>query len=202
MSIFSYVPLFALGILVLVVGLILAGKPGGGGSREAPSIPQIGVITGYFLFTAIGILALVYGGVVYFILLYKMWAAIPKDRARMSPAAAVGLLFVPLFNLYWYFQVIYGWAQDYNDFIAEREINAPAASEKLASAIPVFPLIGLGIGFIRAISVQRPGDSMDILTGWVVLALGIASVVVSYLFLNRAIDGLNSLARSVPKGTA
>src|SRR5688572_3268734 len=41
------------------------------------------------------------------VLLYKSWAAIRDGEARTSPAAAVGLSFVPFFNLYWIFQAWY-----------------------------------------------------------------------------------------------
>src|SRR5688572_19301652 len=37
------------------------------------------------------------------VMIYKMWAALPPSHARTSPGKAVGLLFVPLFNIYWMF---------------------------------------------------------------------------------------------------
>jgi hypothetical protein len=43
---------------------------------------------------------------------YKCWRAIPVDIARTSPGIAVGLLFVPFFNFYWYFVSYAGLAED------------------------------------------------------------------------------------------
>ena len=46
------------------------------------------------------------------ILHYRCWKAIPVDVARTTPGAAVGLLFVPFFNFYWYFVSYAGLAED------------------------------------------------------------------------------------------
>jgi len=40
--------------------------------------------------------------------LARAWATVPKRFGPPSPALAVGLLFVPVFNLYWMFRVIPG----------------------------------------------------------------------------------------------
>src|SRR6266852_5492001 len=34
---------------------------------------------------------------------YRMWSAIQDGHARTTPGKAVGLMFVPLFNVYWMF---------------------------------------------------------------------------------------------------
>lgn len=44
----------------------------------------------------------------------RLWKALQHGRARTTPGKAVGLLFVPFFNLYWIFVAIYGLAQDWN----------------------------------------------------------------------------------------
>jgi len=46
------------------------------------------------------------------ILHYGCWKAIPVEIARTTPGAAVGLLFVPFFNFYWYFVSYAGLAED------------------------------------------------------------------------------------------
>jgi len=43
---------------------------------------------------------------------YRCWKAIPADIARTTPGVAVGLLFVPFFNFYWYFVSYAGLAED------------------------------------------------------------------------------------------
>jgi len=62
-------------------------------------------------------------------MIYKMWAAIQDGYARTTPGKAVGFMFIPLFNLYWFFQVFYGWAKDYNSYVARHSLNAPRVSE-------------------------------------------------------------------------
>ena len=56
----------------------------------------------------------------WFMLVYALWKVIPPQRARTSPGMAVGLLFVPLFNLYWMFIVYYGLSNQMNQ---EAHIN-------------------------------------------------------------------------------
>ncbi len=66
-----------------------------------------------------------------YVMIYKMWASIQDGMARTSPGKAVGMLFIPLFNLYWLWQVFCGWAQDYNAHLERNRINAPRISEGL-----------------------------------------------------------------------
>jgi predicted Zn finger-like uncharacterized protein len=54
---------------------------------------------------------------------YKMWAAIQDDQASISPAKAVGFLFIPVFNIYWALLMVTGFAEDYNAFIQRRVIK-------------------------------------------------------------------------------
>jgi hypothetical protein len=58
------------------------------------------------------------GGIVSLVFLYKMWKAIQGPDARISPGAAVGWMFIPLFNVVWLFIVLIGWAADYNRYAA------------------------------------------------------------------------------------
>ena len=64
-----------------------------------------------------------------YMMIYKMWAAIQDGHARTSPGKAVGFMFIPLFNIYWFVQVFYGWAKDYNSFLVRHQLNAPKVSE-------------------------------------------------------------------------
>jgi hypothetical protein len=69
-------------------------------------IPLTIVIIGIF-----GILA----SVVFFcLILYRLWALIPKDEAETTPGQAVGFLFIPLFWLYWQFVAFLGLSKALN----------------------------------------------------------------------------------------
>ena len=66
-----------------------------------------------------------------YVMIYKMWAAIQDGHARTTPGKAVGFMFIPLFNIYWFVQVFYGWAKDYNSFLDRHQLNAPKVSENV-----------------------------------------------------------------------
>ena len=87
-----------------------------------------------------GAVAATYAAVVMLILCYRMWQSIYDNYARMSPGRAVGFLFIPLFNLYWIFQVLWGFAKDYNSYISRNSINTRRLPEGLFLAWVILPL--------------------------------------------------------------
>ncbi len=70
-------------------------------------------------------------GVVAFLFVYSSWALIQNDIPRTTPAKAAGFLLIPLFNLYWVFQAIYGFAVDYNRYAEKHSPEAPRLNEKV-----------------------------------------------------------------------
>jgi len=103
------------------------------------------------------VIPMLYGGIVMAILLYKSWAAIQDGHARTTPGKAIGLLFVPFFNIYWAFQAIWGLAKDFNAYIQRNSIPAARLPEGLFLAycilcfttwIPVLGLVLLVVNFI------------------------------------------------------
>lgn len=87
------------------------------------------------VFNIVGIGFGMYGGIVFMILLYKMWQFIPSNYRRTTPGKAVGFLFIPFFNIYWIFQALWGWAKDFNKFVSKNG----------------FPVIGIFISLINFI---------------------------------------------------
>src|SRR5438128_808183 len=65
-----------------------------------------------------------YASIMSMVLLYKAWQSIQDGQARTTPGKAVGFMFIPLFNLYWIFQAIYGFAVDYNKYTQRHNIAA------------------------------------------------------------------------------
>ncbi len=88
-------------------------------------------------------------GWVMLILFYRMWAAIQDGQARTTPAKAVGFLLIPVFNFYWAFQAIWGFAKDYNRYIDRHNIHTAHLSETLFLVYVVLsfttwiPILGL-----------------------------------------------------------
>lgn len=76
-------------------------------------------------------LTMLLGAVFMLMLFYRMWEVIQDGNARTAPGKAVGFLFIPLFNIYWSFQAIWGYAKDYNSFIDRYEFNVPKLPEWL-----------------------------------------------------------------------
>jgi hypothetical protein len=82
------------------------------------------------------------GAVASLVLLHRAWTCINDGGARTSPRRAVGLLIVPIFNVYWVFHVAPGFATDFNLFIERHQIEARPLSRNLIFAAMV-PLVGI-----------------------------------------------------------
>jgi len=97
----------------------------------------------------IGIVPLIAGVVLSYILLYRFWGVIQDGRARTSPGKAVGFCFIPFFNFYWIYVAIVGLAKDMNVYCDERRLAGPRAGEGLAlawyilSLTSIIPYLGL-----------------------------------------------------------
>ena len=53
----------------------------------------------FSLYSILGVIAVALGATMH----YQCWKAIPEKYRRTTPGRAVGLLFVPVYHLYWYF---------------------------------------------------------------------------------------------------
>ena len=85
------------------------------------------------------------------VLHYRMWAAIQDDKTSISPAKAVGFLFIPVFNIYWALLVLTGFAEDYNAFIQRRAVrnrNLPLALFVIYAVLFIVTAIVLTIPMI------------------------------------------------------
>ena len=75
--------------------------------------------------------------------LYRHWTLLQGHGARVTPEKAVLYLFIPFFNLYWFFVAIVGLAEDNNIYMSEFLIKKNKLSHKLAFAYYVAILMGL-----------------------------------------------------------
>gem|GEM_PF-1087327 len=84
------------------------------------------------------------------IYLYRIWSILQHGRPRTTPAKAVGLLCVPLFNLYWNFVAFYGLAQDWNRITTRHaDLNsAPKLNEKLFLAFSCCSIVAPPVAVI------------------------------------------------------
>ncbi len=96
----------------------------------------------YVLVWIIGVPTVLYGTVLMYIVLFKMWAALqPWGLARTSPGKAVGFCFIPFWNFYWVFQAYWGWTKDYNRTISRHRVSARPVPEGLALTCCVLMLV-------------------------------------------------------------
>jgi hypothetical protein len=86
------------------------------------------------------------------VLVYKIWAALPPEYARTTPGKAVGFLFIPLFNYYWYFVALFGWTEDFRRYARERSFAGPRPSPFVASAIGVLNLVTTPLGIATGLA--------------------------------------------------
>lgn len=77
------------------------------------------------------------------LLIYRHWILLQESYARITPEKAILFLFIPFFNLYWFFVAIVGLAEDSNLYMNEFLIKKKRISHKLALAYYVAILMGL-----------------------------------------------------------
>ena len=89
------------------------------------------------------------GAVVTYVLLYRLWQVNQDGRASTTPGKAVGFLFIPIFQLYWFFRAYPGLALDQNRYIAEHFGNQPEIKVRKSNPVIAFGfLIFVFIGSI------------------------------------------------------
>ncbi|NNE90551.1 MAG: hypothetical protein HKN23_02795, partial [Verrucomicrobiales bacterium] len=145
----KFIQLQVLFVLVFVVPLIAVAAPFlFMGNPETLSDDQAAIfglviIGSYGLFL---VCMFVYT-IISYIYLYRGWLCIQGlPGVQSTPGKAIGMLFVPFYNIYWIFIAFSGWAKDYNRFCTERGVNYfPRANEGLFMAFCVcaivFPII-------------------------------------------------------------
>jgi hypothetical protein len=115
--------------------------------------------------------------VLYFILMYKFWKIIQDDYARTTPGKAVGFLFIPVFNFYWYFVAYVGLAKDQNKYIV-RHFDSQK-QQKLRKAHPLYSLGYL----ILMVCLSVAG-----LISWLLMLINLANIMNDPEVFNAAIQ--------------
>ena len=128
----------------------------------------------------------VYAGAMFLRLIHRSWAAIQDGHARMTPAKAVGLMLVPLFNLYWQFEVFVGFAKDFNSYISRHALRIMRQQVWQFVIFSVLSLAGFVVSVHRIMGLRmipRP------VAGAVLLA-GVVAAIVVVLRLCSAVNAL------------
>jgi hypothetical protein len=157
------------------------------------------------VFLGIGLLVI---NVIYScMLLYKAWQAIQGGQARTTPEKAVGFIFIPFYNFYWYFIAYWAFARDYNLYLQQKAIDLPRLPEKLFLFYPILllcgliPVAGYAIG-IATLNLPRLPENLLLSNPIPLLyelipvagyAIDIAALVILFIISIKIIDAVNSL---------
>ncbi|MGD1042998.1 MAG: hypothetical protein ABR913_08030 [Sedimentisphaerales bacterium] len=137
------------------------------------------------------------------LLFYKMWAAIQDDKTSISPAKAVGFLFIPVFNIYWALLMVTGFAEDYNAFIQRRAIKTKDLSLTLflvyafafilVATVLTTPMICIFafVGLISRAFIGYPAAAWTLFA--IVFAAGAAHFITYILFAFKTCNAINVL---------
>ena len=128
-------PLFLIGIILFAI------------SNNSYSDDSSSTI--FAVMITVGAILMLTASILYLVLIYKAWNCIQDGYARTTPGQAVGFLFIPFYNLYWVFQAIPGFADDYNAYLDRAKISAPPLGKGLLQAqailqvLSIIPYVGL-----------------------------------------------------------
>lgn len=134
--------------------------------------------------------------VVAFILIYKMWAAIQGMGARTSAGKALGFMFIPFFNLYWAFQVYWGWTKDYNSIPERDDVELPSMPEGIGLAVCVLPLVSMFLmiaGFIVVGWKSISAGAADNVGLQASMLIGLVNTILMAVLFAKICDGINAL---------
>jgi hypothetical protein len=79
----------------------------------------------------LSIVAHIASAIFYCIIIYRSWLCLKAGAPRTTPGSAVGMMFVPLYNIYWMFVAINGLPKDWNRIVNSYEDlrSAPRLNE-------------------------------------------------------------------------
>lgn len=117
---------------------------------ESPDSPVTGLLCLLMIgsFFIMGVFLVIYA-VSFFVLIYRCWEIIQEGTARTTPGMAVGLLFIPFFNLYWMFVAIHGLAEDMNIYCETYGIEP---EYRIDTVLSIITCISFLIPYINSLS--------------------------------------------------
>jgi hypothetical protein len=134
--------------------------------------------------------------VVTFILVYKMWAAIQGRGARTSAGRALGFMFIPFFNFYWFFQVYWGWTKDYNRIPESEDVELPFMSEGIALLVCILPLLStcLMIASMFGGGLENFAEKAAVNVGvQTSMLMSLVNTILMAILFSKICDGINAL---------
>lgn len=170
-----------LSTVLLLAGTVLAGGVGVAVMRADNT--QGSVQWNALALLSGGVIMVIASVILNLVCMHKAWSAIQDGHARTTPGKAVGFMFIPLFNFYWVFQSIWGFAKDYNSFLSRHDVSQPRLTEWMYLVLA----ISFGVGNVIAAL-----GGLSLLAYLVFLPIVLCSVCNA---INRLSDGLAGSVR-------
>jgi hypothetical protein len=124
--------------------------------------------------------------IVLVVLVYKMWVALPAKNARTTPEKAVGYLFIPVYNFYWWFIALWGWSQDWNGYASKSNGKISRVPEFLPLSIAILFFLSGTIGLFLSLVGQQ----------WASAIITIPNCILVPILIFKVCDALNGSVRT------
>ena len=108
--------------LIMMIAMMGAGASASASPSGEPSDTAAAALGISFMFMMAALyISLIAGSIIGLVHLYRAWFCLQPGGAQTTPGKAVGFLFIPFFNLYWYFIAYKGFADDWNRIMNSHE---------------------------------------------------------------------------------
>lgn len=126
-------------LVVGVCGVLFALQIEAQGPESASKAAMVGLIS-----VGVAGMLLLFSSLLSYMYLYRAWKCLRFGSPRTTAGKAVGFMFIPLFNIYWFFVAFYGLAQDWNRITASHPNlqGAPRMNEGLFLTFIILSLAG------------------------------------------------------------
>ena len=93
---------------------------------------------------ALGSIAILVSSILQFLAIYRAWAILRPGGGTVSPGAAVGFLFIPIFNSIWIIIILCKLPNEWNTIVSRynNTVEAPRMSLGIAICAFLVPIIG------------------------------------------------------------
>ncbi|MFT5905560.1 MAG: hypothetical protein ACI9E1_001158 [Cryomorphaceae bacterium] len=164
--------LFFGGILCMILGAMVAGTF----TQDLEASATGSTLTIGLSLLGLGAASISISGILTYIYLYRAWKCLQPGGATVSPGAAIGFLFIPLFNIYWLFKAVGGLPKQWNTITSSypNTKNAPKLTMAAFICMLLIPVIGQiiwlsqitkGLNFMAALHFQQSRPAGSALAG-------------------------------------
>lgn len=141
------------------------------------------------LVIVVGVVGVLISAIILLVFLHRAWAAIETPYS-MSPGSVIGKLFIPLFNLYWIFQAVPGFAREYQNCAHHLGIEVPTVSRGWLIAFAVCMLVSMPA--IVVLAAILPANAAFYLVDSLITICGVLTIA-------RISDAVNRLPLPLPE---